>query len=88
VAIAAGPSKPAKPDTNDLGSASGNHHRWWNGSIQHRKTASSNFLAYPTGDSHPSLAGNRKATGEFVPLLNYYYYYYYYYYQRWADSTS
>jgi hypothetical protein len=68
-------------DTNDLGGSSGNHHRWWNGHVQHSQTASSNFLAYPTGDSHPSSAGNRKATGEFVPLLNYYY-------QRWASSTS
>ena len=72
-------SNGGSPDTSDLGSAGGNHHRWWNGAIQHSKTASSNFLAYPTGDSHPSQAGNRKATAEFVPLLNYYY-------QRWAAT--
>jgi len=66
-------------NTNDLGAISGNHHRWWNGAVQHSKTGSSNFLAYPTGDSHPSAAGDKKATGEFVPLLNYYYH-------RWADS--
>jgi hypothetical protein len=64
-------------DANDLGKAGGNHHCWWNGRVQHSKTGSSNFLAYPTGDSHPSRAGNRKATNEFVPLLNYYYH-------RWA----
>lgn len=64
---------------NDLGRSSGNHHRWWNGHIQHSQTVSSNYLAYPTADSHPSQAGNRKATAEFVPLLNYYY-------RRWADS--
>ena len=64
---------------NDLGKASGNHDRWWNGRVQHSTTVSSNYLAYPTGDSHPSQAGNRKATAEYVPLLNYYYH-------RWADS--
>jgi len=66
-------------NTNDLGSASGNHHRWWNGAVQHIETSSSNFLAYPTGDSHPSAAGDKKATAEFVPLLNYYY-------QRWTGD--
>jgi hypothetical protein len=38
--------------------------------------ASPNVLEYPTGggtNDHPSFAGNRKATGEFVPLLNVYY---------------
>jgi hypothetical protein len=33
----------------------------------------SNFLAFPTGDgsdSHPSRAGNERATAELVPLLN------------------
>jgi hypothetical protein len=66
-------------NTNDFDQAGGNHHRWWNGRIQHSATGSSNYLAYPTGDSHPSQAGNRKATAEFVPLLNYYYH-------RWADG--
>jgi hypothetical protein len=74
-------SNGGSPDKNDLGESSGNHHRWWNGHVQNSQTVSSNFLAYPTGDSHPSSAGNRKATGEFVPLLNYYY-------QRWVDSTN
>lgn len=64
---------------NDLGAASGNHHRWWEGAVQHSQTVSSNFLAYPTGDSHPTRAGHLKATGEFVDLLNYYYH-------RWAAS--
>jgi len=70
-------SNGGSTNTNDLGAEGGNHHRWWNGSVQHSQTGSSNYLAYPTGDSHPSQAGNRKATAEFVPLLNYYY-------QRWA----
>ena len=38
--------------------------------------ASPNVLEYPTqdgADNHPSPAGNQKATGEFVPLLNAYY---------------
>jgi hypothetical protein len=72
-------SNGGSADTSDLGKEGGNHHRWWNGRVQHSTTGSSNYLEYPTGDSHPSQAGNRKATGEFVPLLNYYYH-------RWADG--
>jgi len=32
-----------------------------------------NSSSYPTGDSHPSQAGNLKATGEFVTVLNTFY---------------
>jgi len=72
-------SNGGSADKNDLNQSGGNHHRWWNGRVQHSKTGSSNFLAYPTGDSHPSAAGDKKATDEFVPLLNYYY-------SRWANG--
>jgi len=72
-------SNGGSANASDLGKSSGNHHRWWNGRVQHSTAGSSNYLAYPTGDSHPSQAGNRKATGEFVSLLNYYYH-------RWADG--
>jgi hypothetical protein len=74
-------SNGGSSDKNDIGQSGGNHHRWWNGRVQHSQTVSSNFSAYPTGDSHPSAAGDKKATNEFVPLLNYYYH-------RWADSKS
>jgi hypothetical protein len=74
-------SNGGNADKNDLGESSGNHHRWWSGRVQHIQTVSSNFLAYPTGDSHPSAAGDKKATDEFVPLLNYYY-------NQWAESKS
>jgi len=61
-------------NTNDAGLESGNHHRWWNGGVQHKTDgdddANSNVLEYPTGDNHPSKAGNEKATTEFVALLN------------------
>ena len=73
-------SNGGNANTNDLGQAGGNHHRWWNGRIQHSTIGSSNYFAYSTGDSHPSQAGNRKATAEFVPLLNYYYH-------RWAGGS-
>lgn len=56
--------------TNDLGRATGNHHRFRSGAIEYITTQGGNTLAYPTGDSHPSAAGDLKATGEFVPLLN------------------
>jgi len=69
------------PNTNDYGWSTGNHHRvvtsTMSVSIDHitdgDDDASPNVLEYPTGDDHPSAAGNRKATGEFVPVLNAYY---------------
>jgi hypothetical protein len=57
-------------DTNDLGAATGNHHRWYNGKIERTTGQGSNYLAYPTSDSHPSSAGGHKASGEFIPFLN------------------
>ncbi len=49
-----------------------NHHRFVDGSIQHVNSAGKNTLHYPSEDDHPSPAGGRKATAEFVPLLNVY----------------
>ena len=70
---------------NDLNSATGNHHRWWNNAVQHKTDGdndlSPNVLEYPSGDDHPSTAGNLKATAEFVPLLNLAY-------NRWKDTGS
>jgi hypothetical protein len=61
-------------NTNDVGLESGNHHRLWEGVVQHKTDgdddSNSNVLEYATGDNHPSKAGNQKATAEFVPLLN------------------
>ena len=54
------------------------HHRYNSGTIEHT-SSSSNTLAYPSGDDHPSEAGSRKATEEFLPLLNTFYH-------RWADG--
>jgi PKD repeat protein len=58
------------PNTNDLGWADGNHHRVQDDAVVHMRTVAHNYLAYWTGDSHPSAAGDRKASGEFVALLN------------------
>jgi len=60
---------------NDLGKETGNHHRWWNNAVQHTVDTSSgahDTNAYPKakGNDHPSIAGNQKATAEFLPLLN------------------
>jgi hypothetical protein len=57
---------------SDAGLASGNHHRLWNGAVQHKTDDGADHLAYPTSpsDSHPTAAGLQKATAEFVPLLN------------------
>jgi hypothetical protein len=70
-------------NTNDLGWESGNHHRWWNSAVQHIQTVNNNFAAYGSDlwDSHPTQAGNQKATGEFVPLLNVFY-------NRWAGEAG
>jgi Viral BACON domain len=68
-------------DINDADQSGGNHHRWWNGAIQHIQGLNSNFAAYPSGDSHPSTAGHQKATSEFVSLLNIYYH-------RWRSGVE
>lgn len=66
-------SNGGNASTNDLGWVTGNHHRYWEGAIQHLSNGAGNTLAYPTGDDHPSSAGDLKATAEFLPLLNIYY---------------
>lgn len=65
-------SNGGSPQVNDLGAETGNHHRWWNGAIQHVQGLASNTSAYgsSSGDSHPTAAGDQKATGELVPLIN------------------
>lgn len=71
-------------ELNDIGREDGNHHRWWNGSVQHVQTVDSNYSAYPTDsswDSHPTTAGHQKATAEFVPLLNTWYH-------RWKTGEA
>jgi len=51
----------------------GNHHRLRSGRIEHLAQPGRNTLYYPSnGDDHPSRTGNRKATDEFLPLLNAY----------------
>ncbi|HSP07609.1 MAG TPA: hypothetical protein VLR94_10550, partial [Acidobacteriota bacterium] len=74
-------SNSGSPDNNDLGQISGNHHRYWNDAVQHVQTLKRNTSAYPSDeyDSHPCVAGNLKATGEFVKMLNVFYH-------RWQDS--
>jgi hypothetical protein len=76
-------SNGGNTNTNDLGSATGNHHRWRNNAVEHIQTVDSNVSAYPSGpdDSHATAAGNQKATAEFVDLLNYYY-------DRWMGNTT
>ena len=74
-------SNAGNPDANDLDQEGGNHHRWRDGQVEHVQTVDNNFAAYPSGDSHPSSAGHRKATAEFVPLLNVYY-------NRWKSAPA
>ncbi len=76
-------SNAGNSNTNDLGWETGNHHRWRNSAVQHIQTVNNNFAAYgfDPGDSHPTAAGNRKATGEFVQLLNVFYH-------RWKGDTG
>ena len=60
-----------------------NHHRYINGSIEHVMETNNNFAHYPNGewDSHPNSTGHRKATDEFVSLLNFYY-------NRWNNGAT
>jgi hypothetical protein len=64
-------SKTGNGDS-DVGLPTGNHHRVWEGAIQHKTDEGADRLAYPSadGNSHPNAAGSRKATAEFLPLLN------------------
>jgi hypothetical protein len=70
-------------EPNDAGWADGNHHRWRSGAVDYRKDINNDFSAYPTDtnwDSHPTTAGQQKATTEFVQLLNVFY-------NRWAGGA-
>ncbi len=60
-----------------------NHHRVLDGQIEHVFAPGGNFTFYPSAadDDHPSPKGNRKATEEFIPLLNLYY-------RRWAEASA
>lgn len=60
--------------------APANHHRWANGQIEHSIASNKNTTSYPSGDDHPSVEGSRKATSEFIPLLNIFYH-------RWKSSA-
>ena len=73
-------SNGGNADQNDLGSQSGNHHRYGAGSIEYITNQGGDVSAYAVpGDSHPTAAGNAKATAEFVPLLNIFYH-------QWQNS--
>lgn len=60
---------------NDVGKATGNHHRFRNGAIQWINKLANNYSSYGTDewDSHPTAAGGKKASAEFVSLLNVWY---------------
>lgn len=58
-----------------------NHHRVVGATVEHAYTPGANLLYYPSGDDHPSRAGNAKATEEFLPLLNSFY-------NRWAATRT
>ncbi|MEW6718782.1 MAG: hypothetical protein AB1345_14945 [Chloroflexota bacterium] len=58
-----------------------NHHRFINGVVEHVFDPGRNTLFYPSDDDHPSAAGSRKATEEFVLLLNVFYH-------RWLETVT
>jgi hypothetical protein len=63
---------------NDLNLLTGNHHRYRDGKIEHTINYKNDCLAYGSDtdvdgvpdDNHPNPEGHKKATYEFVPLLN------------------
>jgi hypothetical protein len=65
-------SNHGSPSASDVNLAAGNHHRWRNGAVEYLTGGGGNVSAYASapGDDHPNPAGSRKATAEFVPLLN------------------
>jgi hypothetical protein len=66
-------SNGGNANTNDLGQAGGNHHRYLAGAIEHPIAVAHNYSAYPGGNgggSHPTAAGGQKASGEFSLWLN------------------
>jgi hypothetical protein len=65
-------SNAGSSDQSDVGLGMGNHHRWWQGAVQHKTDGGGNVNAYASApdDDHPNIVGSRKATAEFVPLLN------------------
>lgn len=65
-------SYPENPESaSDVGLESGNHHRIWEGQVQHQVQYNQNYSAYCWG--HPGKGATFKMTKEFVPLLNAYY---------------
>ena len=68
---AEGEGDDCQEDGSDFGLETGNHHRLWNGQIQHQVQYDQNYSAYC--EAHPNRAGLPKATYELVPLLNVYY---------------
>lgn len=58
-----------------------NHHRFESGQIEHLISSPQNTLYYPSDDDHPNPSGSRKATAEFIPLLNVYYH-------RWQSGGA
>ncbi|HEX7542323.1 MAG TPA: hypothetical protein VF352_09350, partial [Anaerolineales bacterium] len=58
-----------------------NHHRFVNGQVEHVFKPGMNTEYYPSGDDHPNAEGSRKATEEFLPLLNIFYH-------RWQASQA
>lgn len=60
-----------------------NHHRFADGQIEHVFDPGRDTSHYPSSrdDDHPSERGSRKATEEFIPLLNIFYH-------RWAEGQT
>lgn len=58
-----------------------NHHRYNQGVIEYITDQGGNTSAYASApdDDHPSVEGNRKATEEFIPMLNIFYH-------RWHED--
>jgi hypothetical protein len=58
-----------------------NHHRYQDGGVEYDDQHGDGTLYYDShGDPHPNYEGNRKASAEFVPLLNVFYH-------RWQASA-
>jgi hypothetical protein len=69
-------------DFYDVLTGPDHHHRFSDGEIEHVYQPGHDTAFYPAsaGDDHPSVAGSRRATEEFLPLLNVFY-------NRWRSNA-
>ena len=73
-------SNGGNPDSSDLGQAGGNHHRWWNGAVQHQQTVATNTPLIRAVTTTPIAPATKRRRPNSYALLNVFYH-------RWAEHS-